>query len=71
MCVSSIGSVSLGNPNISICLCHNFEKLMIIIFTIQTIDSEFNVITFCDSTKGYGYKFKIDNVFDLSEGNYL
>ena len=46
MCVSSIGSVSLGNPNISICLCHNFERLMIIIFTIQTINREFNVITF-------------------------
>ena len=46
MCVSSIGSVSLGNPNISICLCHNFERLMIIIFTIQTINREINVITF-------------------------
>ena len=27
MCISSIGSVSLGNPNISICLCHNFWEI--------------------------------------------
>ena len=52
----------------------SFEKGMISSILDNQADFEINFIMYInevDSTKGYGYKFKIDNVFDLSEGNYL
>lgn len=52
----------------------SFEKGTISNILKDQTDFEINFIMYInevDSTKGYGYKFKIDNVFDLSEGNYL
>lgn len=52
----------------------SFEKGTISNILKDRTDFEINFIMYInevDSTKGYGYKFKIDNVFDLSEGNYL
>lgn len=52
----------------------SFEKGTISNILKNQTDFEINFIMYInevDSTKGYGYKFKIDNVFDLSEGNYL
>ena len=52
----------------------SFEKGTISNILKDQTDFEINFIMYInevDSTKGYGYEFKIDNVFDLSEGNYL
>ena len=52
----------------------SFEKGTISSILENQDDFEINFIMYIneiDSTKGYGYKFKIGNVFDLSEGNYL